>query len=82
MLAGVSYEKIDAQGLHITVAGEPRLLAVDNVVSCAGQLPCRELEGPLRAAGLSFHLIGGADKTTELDAKRAIRQGTLLAMNI
>ncbi|MCH8958332.1 MAG: FAD-dependent oxidoreductase, partial [Proteobacteria bacterium] len=82
MLAGVSYEKIDSQGLHITIGGEPRLLAVDNIVSCAGQLPCRELEGPLRAAGLSVHLIGGADKATELDAKRAIRQGTLLAMNI
>ncbi len=82
MLAGVSYEKIDSRGLHITIGGKPRLLAVDNIVSCAGQLPCRELEGPLRAAGLSVHLIGGADKATELDAKRAIRQGTLLAMNI
>ncbi len=82
MLAGVSYEKIDAQGLHLIIGGEPRLLAVDTIVSCAGQLSCRELEGPLRAAGLSVHLIGGADKATELDAKRAIRQGTLLAMNI
>ena len=82
MLAGVSYEKIDAQGLHLSIGGGSRLLAVDNIVSCAGQLPCRELEGPLRAAGQSVHLIGGADKATELDARRAIRQGTLLAMNI
>ena len=82
MLAGVSYEKIDAQGLHLSIGGESRLLAVDTIVSCAGQLSCRELEEPLRAAGLSVHLIGGADKATELDAKRAIRQGTLLAMNI
>ena len=82
MLAGVNYEKIDSQGLHITIGGESRLLAVDNVVSCAGQLPCRELEAPLRADGLSVHLIGGADKAIELDAKGAIRQGTLLAINI
>ena len=82
MLAGVSYEKIDAQGLQLSIGGGSRLLAVDNIVSCAGQLPCRELEGPLRAAGQSVHLIGGADKATELDARRAIRQGTLLAMNI
>ena len=82
MLAGVNYEKIDSKGLHITIDGESRLLVVDNVVSCAGQLPCRELEGPLRADGLSVHLIGGADKATELDAKGAIRQGTVLAINI
>ncbi|MCZ6561145.1 MAG: NADPH-dependent 2,4-dienoyl-CoA reductase [Gammaproteobacteria bacterium] len=82
MLAGVRYDKIDDQGLHLTIGGETRLLAVDNVVSCAGQLPCRDLEAPLKNVGLPVHLIGGADKVIELDAKGAIRQGMLLAINI
>jgi 2,4-dienoyl-CoA reductase (NADPH2) len=75
MIPGASYDRVDDDGLHITVDGEPRLLEVDTVVVCAGQEPLRELEEPLVAAGVSVHFIGGADKATGLDAKRAIRQG-------
>jgi 2,4-dienoyl-CoA reductase (NADPH2) len=79
MLAGVEYRRIDDRGLHIRHAGEDKLLEVDHVVICAGQLPRRELQAPLEAAGLKVHLIGGADVAVELDAKRAIRQGSELA---
>ncbi|MBI4997640.1 MAG: NADPH-dependent 2,4-dienoyl-CoA reductase [Rhodocyclales bacterium] len=82
MLAGVSYERIDDAGLHLTVDGEPQLLAVDTVILCAGQDPLRELEAPLRAAGIEVHLIGGADVAAELDAKRAIAQGTEVAAGL
>ncbi|GAA4542419.1 NADPH-dependent 2,4-dienoyl-CoA reductase [Amycolatopsis samaneae] len=78
-LSGVTYERIDDAGLHITVAGQPRTLEVDTVVVCAGQEPVRDLADDLRAAGLPVHLIGGADVAAELDAKRAIDQGTRLA---
>ncbi|MEU4245803.1 NADPH-dependent 2,4-dienoyl-CoA reductase [Amycolatopsis sp. NPDC026612] len=78
-LTGVTYERIDDDGLHLTVDGEPRLLEVDTVVVCAGQEPVRDLADELRAAGLPVHLIGGADVAAELDAKRAIDQGTRLA---
>ncbi|MDX9733024.1 MAG: NADPH-dependent 2,4-dienoyl-CoA reductase [Thermoanaerobaculia bacterium] len=82
MLAGVRYDRVDDAGLTITRGTkepETRLLEVDTVVLCAGQEPLRDLEAPLRAAGVSVHLIGGADVAAELDAKRAIEQGTLLA---
>ncbi|MGW0673293.1 oxidoreductase [Streptomyces sp. NPDC002746] len=79
MLAGVGYERIDDDGLHITVDGEQQLLPVDTVVLCAGQEPRRDLYEELLAAGRPAHLIGGADVAAELDAKRAIRQGTELA---
>ena len=79
MLAGVRYDRIDDAGLHITVDGESRVLAVDTVVLCAGQEPRRDLYAALRAAGHEPYLIGGADRAGELDAKRAIRQGTELA---
>jgi 2,4-dienoyl-CoA reductase (NADPH2) len=79
MLAGVEYRRIDDRGLHIRHEGEDRLLEVDHVVLCAGQLPRRELQAPLEAAGVKVHLIGGADVAAELDAKRAIRQGSELA---
>jgi len=79
MIAGVQYQTIDDQGLHITVSDKPQLLAVDNVVICAGQEPRRDLEADLKAAGVSVHLIGGADEARELDAKRAINQGSRLA---
>ncbi|MCP5374458.1 MAG: NADPH-dependent 2,4-dienoyl-CoA reductase [Hyphomicrobiales bacterium] len=79
MLAAVTYERVDDAGLHITVNGEPRLLEVDSVVLCAGQESERGLEAPLRAAGVEVHLIGGADVAAELDAYRAIDQGTRLA---
>ncbi|WP_410638046.1 FAD-dependent oxidoreductase [Amycolatopsis sp. lyj-346] len=78
-LTGVTYERIDDDGLHITVDGTPRVLDVDTVVVCAGQEPVRDLADDLRAAGLPVHLIGGADVAAELDAKRAIDQGTRLA---
>jgi 2,4-dienoyl-CoA reductase (NADPH2) len=83
MLAGVSYERIDDAGLHITVGGEGRLLEVDNVVICAGQESLAELM-PLAGArgGPAFHKIGGAALAAELDAKRAIRQGAELAARL
>jgi 2,4-dienoyl-CoA reductase (NADPH2) len=79
MLAGVSYRRIDDEGLHITMDGEEKLLAVDNVVICAGQVSRRDLQQALQDAGKSIHLIGGVDLATELDAKRAIKQGAELA---
>ncbi|HEY3589698.1 MAG TPA: FAD-dependent oxidoreductase, partial [Buttiauxella sp.] len=82
MLAGVTYERIDDEGLHITVGGEPQTLAVDNVIICAGQDSRRELAEPLHELGKTLHLIGGADVAMELDARRAIAQGTRLALEI
>ncbi len=79
MVGGVTYRKIDDAGLHITVDGEDRVLAVDNVVICAGQEERRDLHGALTAGGTTVHLIGGADVAGELDALRAIEQGTRLA---
>ncbi|MFC5144153.1 FAD-dependent oxidoreductase [Streptomyces aureoversilis] len=82
MVAGVTYDRIDDEGLHITVDGASTVLPVDTVVLCTGQEPRRELYEELRAAGQSVHLIGGADVAAELDAKRAVRQGTELAAQI
>ena len=82
MVGGCRYLKIDDAGLHLEVSGEPRLLEVDNVVICAGQEPRRELQDELEAAGCTVHLIGGADVAAELDAKRAIAQGTRLAATL
>lgn len=83
MLNSVEYLGIDDAGLHIRVAdGEPQVLPVDNVVICAGQDPLRELQDGLVAAGQSVHLIGGADVAAELDAKRAINQGSRLAAEL
>ncbi|MBW0236599.1 MULTISPECIES: NADPH-dependent 2,4-dienoyl-CoA reductase [Pseudomonas] len=83
MLSGVEYLSIDDAGLHVRVGeGEPQLLAVDNIVICAGQDPLRELQDGLLAAGQSVHLIGGADVAAELDAKRAINQGSRLAAQL
>ncbi len=79
MLAGVSYEKIDDAGLHLRIGDEAKLLPVDTIVICAGQEPCRELLAGLEGAGAKVDLIGGADVAAELDAKRAIEQGTRLA---
>ena len=79
LLAGVSYERIDDKGLHIRSGDERRVLAVDNVVICAGQEPLRDLHAPLRERGIEVHLIGGADVAAELDAKRAIDQGARVA---
>jgi 2,4-dienoyl-CoA reductase (NADPH2) len=82
MIAGASYDLIDDEGLHLTVDGERRVLPVDTVVLCAGQEPRRELYEELRSGAVPVHLIGGADVAAELDAKRAIRQGTELAAGL
>ncbi|MFF8864036.1 FAD-dependent oxidoreductase [Streptomyces sp. NPDC015139] len=79
MVPGVRYDRIDDAGLHITVGDESTVLEVDTVVLCTGQDPRRDLFDALVAAGRSAHLIGGADVAAELDAKRAIKQGTELA---
>ena len=79
MWNGVSYKRIVENGIEIERDGETMVLEVDNVVICAGQVPMRDLQQQLVDAGQSVHLIGGADVAAELDAKRAIRQGTELA---
>jgi 2,4-dienoyl-CoA reductase (NADPH2) len=85
MVGGVNYERITPQGLFVTY-GEQRtdaqLIECDTVVLCAGQEPLRELQAPLVAAGVATHLIGGAHEAAELDAKRAIDQGTRLAATL
>ncbi len=82
MVAGVNYERIDAQGLHVSF-GEarerPTLIEVDTVVLCAGQVSERSLADRLAETGVTAHVIGGADVAAELDAKRAIDQGCRLA---
>ncbi|EMX9179729.1 NADPH-dependent 2,4-dienoyl-CoA reductase [Citrobacter sedlakii] len=82
MIPAVSYQRIDDDGLHLLIGGEPQILKVDNVIICAGQEPRRELAEPLYAAGKTVHLIGGCDVAMELDARRAIAQGTRLALAI
>lgn len=79
MLSEVKYVKIDDQGFHLEVGGEPTLLDVDNVIVCAGQIPLRSLHETLKEKGVEAHLIGGAFEAKELDAKFAIDQGTRLA---
>ncbi|WP_028477871.1 NADPH-dependent 2,4-dienoyl-CoA reductase [Nocardia sp. CNY236] len=84
-IGGVNYERIDDDGLHISFGEKrqrPRVIRVDNVVICAGQESVRDLESPLRAADVSLHCIGGAELAAELDAKRAIDQGTRLAARL
>ncbi|WP_233898431.1 NADPH-dependent 2,4-dienoyl-CoA reductase [Tenacibaculum piscium] len=78
----VQYTKIDDEGLHYTQGEEQKILAVDNVIICAGQLPLKELVTPLEEKGIKIHVIGGADFASELDAKRAINQGSRLAAEI
>ena len=80
MMGGVTYRGIDADGLAITRDGVDEVLAVDTVVLCAGQVPARGLADDLIARGVAVHVIGGADVAAELDAKRAIDQGTRLAL--
>jgi 2,4-dienoyl-CoA reductase (NADPH2) len=79
MMNSCEYKKIDEHGLHMIVNGEDILLDVDNVIICAGQEPQREL---VEGLNKPYHLIGGADVAAELDAKRAIHQGTLLAASL
>lgn len=80
MLSGVTYEGIDDAGLRVRVDGESQVLAVDTIVVCAGQEPRRDLAQALDAQGIAYTLIGGADVAVELDAKRAIEQGTRVAL--
>jgi 2,4-dienoyl-CoA reductase (NADPH2) len=82
MLPGVSYVRVDDEGLHLLVDEEPRVLDVDHVVVCTGQESVRGLYDELVAAGVEAHLVGGADVAAELDAKRAIEQGTRLAATL
>ena len=82
MLGGVTYDRLDDEGFHITVDGKSRVLPVDNIVICAGQEPNRTLADELIAAGKTVHVIGGADLALELDAKCAIDQGTRLAARV
>lgn len=82
MINGVAYEKIDDHGLHIVKTGTRRTIAADTIIVCAGQEPLRTVADDLRERGMGVHVIGGADKAAELDAGRAIDQGTRLAMEI
>lgn len=79
VISEAQYRRIDDTGLHLVVGNEPRVLAVDNIVVCAGQESERTLQAPLTKAGIPVDLIGGADIAAELDAKRAIDQGFRLA---
>jgi len=78
MVSGVEYKKIDEAGLHLVVNGQPD----DTVIICAGQLPLRTLHDDLSEDNISSHLIGGAFEAGELDAKRAIKQATELALEL
>ncbi|WP_298259487.1 NADPH-dependent 2,4-dienoyl-CoA reductase [uncultured Litoreibacter sp.] len=85
MIGGVNYERIDAHGLHVSdgeARENPRVIEVDTIVMCAGQVPLRSLADELIAIGRTPHVIGGADVAAELDAKRAINQGTRLAASL
>ena len=75
----IKFTKIDDEGLHYVENEAQKVLAVDNVIICAGQLPFKELLEPLEAKGIKVHVIGGADVAAELDAKRAINQASRLA---
>jgi 2,4-dienoyl-CoA reductase (NADPH2) len=82
MVSGAEYLKIDDAGLHVRIDGADKVIAVDNVVICAGQEPQRSLADELAALGKTAHVIGGADVAAELDAKRAIKQGAELAASL
>ena len=80
MLNNCVYEKIDDAGLHISSGGTSRVLEVDHVIICAGQLSDNALVSPLQSAGVSVDVLGGAALAAELDARRAIDQGTRMAI--
>jgi 2,4-dienoyl-CoA reductase (NADPH2) len=82
MTGSVEYERIDDTGLHLKIDGQRQILAVDTIVICAGQEPRRDLHADLLAAGIACKLIGGADVALELDARRAIEQGTRIALDL
>ncbi|MGB1334004.1 MAG: FAD-dependent oxidoreductase [Porticoccaceae bacterium] len=79
MINGCNYQRIDDEGLHLTIGDKAEILTVDNIVICAGQDPLTEITNGLK---IPYHLIGGADSAKELDAKTAIAQGTKLAASI
>jgi 2,4-dienoyl-CoA reductase (NADPH2) len=81
-VAGVTYHGIDGSGLHVTIDGRERCIAFDTLVVCAGQVSERSLAGDLISSGCTVHLIGGARHAAELDAKRAIEEGTALGCRI
>ncbi len=78
MVPGVAYQRIDDEGFHVTIGGHPRVLAVDHVVVCTGQLPNRGLVEALEGRGVRSWAVGGARDTRRLDAARAIREATEL----
>ncbi len=82
MLGGVEYLGLDDAGFRVRIDGSEQILPVDHVVVCAGQEPRRDLLAELQAAGRTVHVIGGADVAAELDAKRAIAQGSRLAAEL
>ena len=82
MIGEVNYIKINDEGLHIEINEESQILNVDHIVICAGQESLNELVSPLQSAGVSTHVIGGAEEASELDAKRAIDQGARLAAKL
>jgi len=82
MIANVTYNKIDDEGLHISVGNEDRLISCDSVVLCSGQVSINSLADELKADGRSAHVIGGASFAGELDAQRAIEEGTLLGARL
>ncbi|MEL6134069.1 MAG: FAD-dependent oxidoreductase, partial [Bacteroidota bacterium] len=82
MIAEVQYQKVDDAGLHITANGESKVLDVDHVVICAGQVPYKSLYEPLKKQGVNVHLVGGAFEAKELDAKAAIKQATELVVGL
>ena len=82
MIAEVSYEKIDAEGFHIKVAGAPQVLDVDNIVICAGQVSNNQLYHAIKENVTNVHLIGGALEAGDLDAKRAIEQGYQIGISL
>ena len=82
MISGACYDKIDQQGLHLTVGDKSQTLDVDTIIVCAGQEPLRELQADIESLGVKVTLIGGADVASELDAKRAIKQGSEVAAKL
>jgi 2,4-dienoyl-CoA reductase (NADPH2) len=82
MLNGVAYQKIDDQGLHILHKSQARILEVDHIIICAGQIPRQELKATLKKAGCRVHTIGGADTVEDLSAETAIRQAAYLATDL
>ena len=82
IIGGVTYQRIDDRGLHFVVEGEPRTLAVDTIVICAGQESNRGMFDELREAGIEAHVIGGAKEAAELDAMRAVEEGARVAQSL